>query len=340
MNLLKRFFFVMAFCIPATARLQNAHPNTPALIPTPTKLRWMPGHFRITPAVSINYSQDSLSTTAVELKTVFQQKGLAGITTQLSLKIVKNPAIYLSILPHYSQNREGYRLVVLSSSIRLESSTKEGLFRGIQTLSQLLINGNRIPACVIEDAPAFSWRGFMVDVGRNYQSMAQLKQQIDVMAAYKLNVFHFHLTEDLAWRWQMKSFPALTSTNSMERWKGKFYSREEILELERYCRRRYITMVPEIDIPGHSKAFTRALGTDMQSDSGVAILKTILKEVAEDYPFRWLHIGGDEVKVKKKNYLKEIATYAHGLGLSTMAWDPGAELDETTVRQLWMREGV
>ena len=126
----------------------------------------------------------------------------------------------------------------------------------------------------------------------------------------------------------------------MERAPGKFYTREDLLELERYCKERFITMVPEIDIPGHSAAFRRALGTDMQSDTGIHYLKTILREVAKDYPFHWLHLGGDEVKVRDRNYMKSLVAYAEELGFKTLAWDPGAELNNSTVRQLWMREGV
>ena len=99
-----------------------------------------------------------------------------------------------------------------------------------------------INACEILDWPAFSWRGFMVDVGRNYQSIRQLKEQIDVMAAYKLNIFHFHLTEDIAWRLQSKRYPQLTESRHMLRNPGEFYSLSEMKELIAYSKERYITL--------------------------------------------------------------------------------------------------
>ena len=339
MKSLKRFLIPALLCLPLAAQLQKTTAR-PALLPAPIQVQWKEGYFKMSSSISIGFQHDSLKGLALQLKIALQQKGLPALNILQSSGKPKYTGIQLSIEPGLSENKEAYRLKVQPGYIRLEGGTREGIYRGIQSLLQLVQDGNLVPACEIEDQPAFSWRAFMVDVGRNYQSLEQLKQQIEVMAAYKLNLFHFHLTEDLAWRWQIKAFPALTDATHMERWKGKYYTRDEILELERFCRERFITMVPEIDIPGHSKAFTRAMGTDMQTDSGVAILKIILKEIAEQYPFRWLHIGGDEVKVRNKNYLKESASYVHGLGLSTLAWDPGAELDVSTVRQLWMREGV
>ena len=117
----------------------------------------------------------------------------------------------------------------------------------------------------------------MIDVGRNYMSVAGLKEQIDVMALYKLNVFHFHATEDIAWRLAISRYPQLTAPENMLRDKGLYYSKEEIRELIRYCRDRHIQFIPEIDMPGHSGAFKRAMHTDMQSDSGLLIVTSILK---------------------------------------------------------------
>lgn len=120
----------------------------------------------------------------------------------------------------------------------------------------------------IEDYPAFPWRGYMIDVGRNYQRVELIKEQIDVMAALKLNIFHFHLTEDVAWRLEIKQYPQLTDPKSMTRDHGLFYSEAEVKELQHYCSERGITLVPEIDMPGHSKAFERAMGFGMQTPEG------------------------------------------------------------------------
>lgn len=140
----------------------------------------------------------------------------------------------------------------------------------------------------------------MVDVGRNFQSVSQLKQQIGILARYKLNVFHFHCTENVAWRVEIPGFPQLISSESMTRNKGQYYSIEEMKELIRFCRERHITLVPELDMPGHSQAFTRAFGFDMQSEKGLKIIKSILRSFAETYNLEYMHIGADEVRITNK----------------------------------------
>ncbi len=156
----------------------------------------------------------------------------------------------------------------------------------------------------------------MIDVGRNYISMDLLKQQIDVMARYKFNVFHFHPTEDIAWRFAIKQYPQLTTKENMLRNKGKFYSEEEIKDLIAYCKERYITFVPEIDMPGHSAAFRRAMKTDMQSNSGLHIMKNILKEICTTYYIPYIHIGADEVRISNSNFTG-FFLYSHEPALTT-----------------------
>ncbi|MBL0337451.1 MAG: family 20 glycosylhydrolase [Chitinophagaceae bacterium] len=125
---------------------------------------------------------------------------------------------------------------VRTDGITIKAKTGAAIFYAIQTLKQLIKN-KQIQCAEITDSPAFPFRGFMVDVGRNYQSIKQLKQQIDVMAAYKLNIFHFHLTEDIAWRLQSKIYPQLTDAKYMQRNPGKFYSLDEMKELIAYCKK-------------------------------------------------------------------------------------------------------
>ena len=179
----------------------------------------------------------------------------------------------------------------------------------------------------------------MVDAGRNYQSLQQLKQQIDVMARYKLNIFHFHLTEDIAWRLQIKKYPQLTAPEITERNKGKFYSIEDIHDLIRYCSERFIILVPEIDIPGHSGAFRRAMGTDMQSEKGFQIVKNIFEEVCNTYDIPYLHIGADEVRITNTPFIPEITAVIRKHRRQVVAWAPGGNYDNHTIRQLWKEEG-
>jgi N-acetyl-beta-hexosaminidase len=215
-------------------------------------------------------------------------------------------------------SEEAYQLKVSENNISLPANSLHGIFNGLQTLRQLIENNKTIAGCEILDWPAFSWRGYMVDVGRNYQSLKLLKQQIDVMSRYKLNVFHFHPTEDIAWRIAIKKYPRLTEAKNMIRDKGKFYSEKNIKDLIQYCRDRFITFVPEIDMPGHSAAFTRAFGFDMQSEKGLKIVKEIVTEFDSIYHLPYFHIGADEVKFTNKNFIPEITDLIHQHGKQTI----------------------
>jgi hypothetical protein len=195
-----------------------------------------------------------------------------------------------------------------------------------------------VDGCEITDGPAFAMRGYMIDVGRNYMAVDLLKQQIDVMAANKLNVFHFHPTEDIAWRFEVKSFPQLTDAKHMLRNKGKYYTVAEIKDLIAYCRERFITLIPEIDMPGHSAAFTRAMGFDMQSDSGKLVVQKILQEICDTYDLPYIHIGSDEVRIKDTTFVPQMTTLLESRGKKVMGWQPGGNFKSGTIRQLWRED--
>jgi N-acetyl-beta-hexosaminidase len=222
----------------------------------------------------------------------------------------------------YKENKEAYGIDVESNVVRLSANNSHGIFYALQTLDQLSRSGIMIPACHILDQPAFAWRGFMTDVGRNFESVQLLEQQIDIMSRYKLNVFHFHLTEDIAWRLAVARYPQLTAPENMLRNKGMYYTVSDMKELIEYCKERYITLVPEIDMPGHSAAFKRALGFDMQSDSGLAVVKNILQEFCATYDLPYIHIGADEVKISNKNFVPEVTALLESLGKKVIGWQP------------------
>ena len=233
---------------------------------------------------------------------------------------------------------EAYQLKIDAHGVVIRAQTAAGAYRGVQTLLQLTDFSERWPFVTIRDWPAFSWRGYMVDVGRNFISVPMLKRQIDAMARYKLNVFHFHPTEDIAWRIELKGYPPLTEARHMTRFAGKFYTRDEIHELIRYCADRQIVFVPEIDMPGHSAAFKRATGHDMQSDSGMTILKGILKEFMDTYDLPYLHIGADEVRITNPRFIPEMTAFVRSYGRKVIGWEPGGDYDSATIRQLWREQ--
>ncbi|WP_221410987.1 family 20 glycosylhydrolase [Elizabethkingia sp. JS20170427COW] len=234
--------------------------------------------------------------------------------------------------------KEGYRLEVNKKGITITAETSTGIFYALQTLRQLDLENQNLKAYTFIDRPSFSLRGFLVDVGRNYQPVDMLKEQIDMMAKYKLNVFHFHFTEDIAWRLESKKYPGLTDASNMTRWKGQFYTQQEFRELIDYCKERNILFLPEIDMPGHSKAFSRYFKVDMQSAEGMIYIKELLKEFKETYPdLEFLHIGGDEVKITNKDFMPEITRYVESLRFkNTIGWNPGSNLLTETYQQLWM----
>ena len=307
-----------------------------SLLPLPQKLQWKSGFFPLTECSSIVYSK-SFQNEAQWLQRALREKGInPALQTNAPGKGDKTIVLQLAKVAAPMLQDEAYELNVSEDNVVLTANTTHGIFNGIQTLLQLAAAGVAIDACTITDWPAFAWRGYMIDVGRNYMSMELLKQQIDVMAKYKLNVFHFHATEDIAWRIAIKQYPQLTASEHMLRNKGMYYSEAEIKELIAYCKQRHITFVPELDMPGHSAAFKRAIGFDMQSDSGIVAIKNILKEFITTYDVPYIHIGADEVKITNKNFVPEVTAYIESFGKKVIGWQPGGNFSESTIRQLWM----
>jgi len=308
----------------------------PSLIPLPHRLNWTSETYPLASTVAIVISNDSLSCLAGSLQEMLNDRGVS--VPVKNGKAGRKPTIELMIGPVTETNRtaEAYELTVTSKRISIRSSSQHGIFNGIQTLRQLMRNDSRIQGVEISDYPAFAWRGYMVDVGRNYQSMELLKQQIDQISRMKLNIFHFHLTEDVAWRLQIKRYPQLTRPETMTRFAGQSYSEEELKELIQYCKDRFITLIPEIDMPGHSAAFTRAMGYNMQSDSGLITVKQILEDFCDTYDVPYVHIGADEVEITNEAFLPAMIETIEKKGKKVMGWEPGGNFTNSVIRQLWM----
>lgn len=219
---------------------------------------------------------------------------------------------------------EAYRLVITADGIEIKALTTTGVIRAAQTISQLAMERDHsLPAVDITDWPAFKMRGYMHDVGRSFIDINTLRKHIDLLARFKVNTFHWHLTENQAWRFEVKAYPQLTSASSMTRFAGKYYTQQECRDLVKYASERGVIVIPEIDMPGHSEAFTRAMGHSMQTAQGVEELKTILEEVADvfaDAPY--IHIGADEVSITYPNFLKTMTDKVHSLGHKVVVWNP------------------
>ena len=269
----------------------------------------------------------------------------------LSLPIAKKSAHQIRITLTDSiegvalNQEEAYRIRITDRIVAIQATTERGAYWAFKTLRQLSTREAgvwRLPQGEITDWPAFRIRGLMQDVGRSYISLEELKREIDVLSNYKMNVFHWHLTENQAWRLESKRFPQLNDSCHMSRMPGQYYTMEQARELADYCKQRAVLLIPEIDMPGHSEAFVKAMGHDMQSEEGMATLKQLLDEVCElfaDLPY--LHIGTDEVQFTNPNFVPEMVAYVRSKGKQVISWNPGwtyqpGEIDMT---QLWSYRG-
>ncbi len=222
-----------------------------------------------------------------------------------------------------SLGSEGYRLSVDGNGISVEAFRENGIFYGIQTLKQILFQcGNTIPFMTIEDSPRFSYRGFMLDAGRYFYKVREVKEFLDLMALHKLNTFHFHLTEDQGWRIEIKKYPLLTQKGSRRSHtnfgfipRGGYYTQNEIREIVSYAHSKFIRVIPEFDIPGHTvsaiacypylSCFDRKLKVATHwgvkhdilcagKESTYRFVFDVLDEMAELFPDGEIHLGGDE----------------------------------------------
>ena len=323
-----------------------------AIIPNPVSYIAEKGSFVVTPTtkVVLENSNPELLQVAELYFGSLMGKGLE-VVQKKPTKSSKTINVVLNPISDDSIGKEGYSLQVNPNAIVLQANSVAGIFYGLQTLDQLL-DFNEVPkgniaisACTISDYPRFGWRGLMLDVSRHFFFFFDVKKYIDWMSKYKFNVLHWHLSDDNGWRIEIKSLPKLTEIGAwrVERFGtfgnreapsegeattyGGFYTQEEIKDILHYAAERQITIVPEIDIPGHSMAllaaypelstlkepkmvnpgsnfadwhgdgtFTMKIENSLNpSDEKVyAILDTIFGEVAALFPGQYIHIGGDE----------------------------------------------
>ena len=309
----------------------------------------------------------SIVSAAVSIKSaiVLQShiKGILGYQPEIT-ESKKSGAEVILFKLNEDLAKEAYELIVSNSGIQIIASNNTGWFYGIQSLLQLFpelpdslegVSSVKIPAVTIKDAPRFSWRAFMLDEARYFKGMEQVKMLLDEMALLKMNVFHWHLTDDQGWRIEIKKYPLLTQiaskrkstqvgswgspVQSAEEHSG-FYTQEEIKEIVQYAKDRHITIVPEIEMPGHSSAAIAAypwlgtakqeievpivfgVGTDVYDVSDPKVkqfLTDVLDEVMLMFPSKIIHIGGDEVKYNHWKSSESVQDYMQEKNLDSPA---------------------
>jgi hexosaminidase len=336
--------------------------NPPSLIPWPAKVEPMRGHFELRNGAALIV--DSHNVEAL------------GIARRFAEALARSRGIHLDLRPDGSAGRsrdaivfsldardgfvpdgEGYRLIVDAGRIELSAREAHGLSNGSMTLLQLLTQEStpattvlEIPALRIVDAPRFAWRGAMLDSARQYQPPEFIKRFIDELALAKLDTLHWHLTDDQGWRIEIKRYPRLTDVGA---WRhpagaagtdaqgkpvryGGYYTQDEIRDIVRYAAERYVTIVPEIDMPGHMQAAIAAypeLGSagDMPQvsadwgvhsyivnvdDSTFVFFENVLDEVIALFPGQYIHVGGDEAIKDQWKASPRIQARMHELGLA------------------------
>ncbi len=338
---MKYFLFTLTiivggfFNLPDT-NIDNLDKKYP-IIPTPQEIKFKDSEVSFE---TVSIEGNVFESEAVKLITFFSEQRIEKSNNGLKINFIKTNV-------SGSASEEAYHIEI-NSAITISAATEKGAFYAIQTLKQLFRqkeNKGVFPTLEITDWPAFKIRGFMHDTGRNFQSVAQLKEQIEVLTEYKYNVFHWHLSDDPAWRLESKLYPQLQSENATTRQKGNYYTQEDFKEIVAFCKERHITVIPEFDIPGHSKAFRTALGFEsMRDEKALPVLLDLFKELmsltsATDMPY--IHIGTDEVRNKEEyvsnEFVLEIMNHIKSNNRELVVWKEGIEIkeDSTSINQLW-----
>ena len=272
---------------------------------------------------------------------------------------------------------EGYELVTTSDGIKVIANKPEGLFRGIQTLRQLLppeiakptlVNNIEwsIPNATIYDKPEYSYRGLMIDVARHFFTEEEIKKQIDLAAQYKINRVHLHLTDDQGWRIEIKKYPDLTligGSTEVGGGPGGYYTQEQFKSIVQYAADRYIEIIPEVDMPGHTNAALASYGflnpdgkrkplytgidvgfSTLMTDSEKTyeFIEDVVKEISEISPSKYFHMGGDEAESTKKEdydyFVGRVSKIVEKYGKTPIGWDPidtAPEINSSVILQNW-----
>jgi hexosaminidase len=352
-------FIVLLLISSCTEKNKTFLKSEVSILPKPSTLQLGESSFLLKDNQSITVENDEQKIAAKHLIALIDK------TTGHKLELKENTNAPIAFIKVDSLKPEAYQLIVTPKQIKIEASDAVGYFYGVQSINQLLASdtlenatGRKkwlIPTITIKDAPRFKWRAYMLDESRYFQGEAFVKKILDQMALLKMNVFHWHLTDDAGWRIEIKKYPKLTeigskrSDSEIGTWKsgktsGKahsgFYTQAQIKDIVAYASERNITIVPEFEMPGHSSAAIAAytwLGTankdidvpvnfgrhydnyDVTKPEVIQFIKDVLTEMFELFPSEVIHIGGDEVGYKVWEESKHVQHYMKAHNLNTPA---------------------
>ncbi|WP_129688260.1 family 20 glycosylhydrolase [Gottfriedia acidiceleris] len=348
-------------------KVKAAAPIIPSLLPKPVSYEQGTGQFTLTSNTSIYVAGNSQDETdeIYNIAKLLVEK--LNSSTGFNINIIKsnNPQVgsmyFTTINGNSEQGNEGYSLVTETDKVTLSAYKPEGIFRGEQTLIQLLpadilkstaVIGIPwvIPNSRINDKPSYSYRGLMLDVARHFFTVNQVKRQIDLASQYKINKLHLHLTDDQGWRIEIKSRPDLItygSISAVNHDQGGYYTQEQLKDIISYANARYIEVIPEIDMPGHTNAalssipelnpsgvraqprYDTAVGYSSlmaRSEATYAFVDDVISELAAISPSPYIHIGGDEsnstTAADYDYFIGRVASIANKYGKKVVGWDP------------------
>ncbi len=349
-----------------------------AFIPKPLEVQVNSYSFPLDQFTAIQTASDSEE--SMQIAEMLQT--YISLKTNLTLAINPNESekiysriVFEQLKDTVSPNDEAYQLHIRADSIIVKTTTHEGAFRAIQTLRQLIPEKANdtlaaypvwvLAGGTIKDQPSFEYRGAMLDVARHFFSVAEVKKYIDLLAYYKYNVLHLHLSDDQGWRIEIKSWPKLTEVGGSTEvggGKGGFYTQEDYKELVAYAAKHFITIVPEIDMPGHTNAASvsypilngngkeLALYTgmrvgfstfDTRKDTVYTFIDDVVREISELTPGPYFHIGGDESDATKKNdyiyFIERVEKIVQKYNKQLIGWDEigQANLNASSISQYW-----
>ncbi len=353
----------------------NPHDCFARLIPKPTSIFESEGEFIVSSKTKIvvQKEKEEIASIGNLLSGYLRQIGGFEVAVLQNNGDPSQGDIHVALNMDESLGEEGYELSITADSLQLRANCTAGLFYGVQTLRQLLPTGHsesiRLPAVSIRDVPRFEWRGAMLDVARHFFSVDDVKRYIDLISHYKMNRLHLHLSDDQGWRIEIHSWPRLTEIGGSTQVggeKGGYYTQEQYKEIVAYARGRHVTIVPEVDTPGHTNAALASYaelnsteeapvlyeGTQVgfstlwiKSEITYTFLDDVIRELAMLTPTPYIHIGGDEARSTPeedyKYFIKRMQEIVASHGKIAVGWSEigEAELLPDTIAQIWIPAG-
>lgn len=373
-----------AGCRPPSVPAPRPIARTPQLVPAPASMTPTPGAAPFSLQRTSNVVVDAGNSEAAAIGEMLA--ALLRPPTGYAVGVVSGASTPGAIVLRLtgadpSVGDEGYQLTVTADSVRVAANRPAGLFHGIQTIRQLLPvqiesemgvdrNSWTIPALSITDSPRFAWRGAMLDVARHFFTPREVREYIDLLALYKMNVLHLHLADDQGWRIQLNSRPKLTELGSVTQvggGPGGYFTQQEYRDIIRYAAERYIMIVPEIDMPSHINAAVIGYpdlscakeppapytGTEVgwsslcvDKESTYAFVDDIVRELSSITPGPYFHIGGDEVQLLTRDqyvrFIERTQQIVNKYGKKMIGWEEitKARLNPTTIAQQWKSDSA